>query len=313
MRSQRSERRPWPPLASPFPQQSRSSDVAAPILQAINGISLGGAAVPAGERLHADVRPDARRQHGLRRILSARRLCRLCRSRARTGSFELAILGGGLPIVVLGYFVDRFLIRPLGSNHLAQVLLTVGVAFVIGEVCLAIWGGDNLQDPDPVLSARLDRAAGRPLLSEISLRADPVRHVRGAVAVAALPQDPDRRGGARRRRRPRDGERDRHQRRSPVRAGVGARLVPRRHGRRGRRRVPHAQSGRRMGHSGARAGGRDHRRPRQPRRRDPRQHHRRPARCLWPLAAAGVLLLRAVRSDGDPAAVPGTGIFGKEH
>jgi len=63
----------------------------------------------------------------------------------RTGSFELAMLGGGLTIVVIGFFVDRFLIRPLGANHLAQVLLTVGVAFVIGEVCLAIWGGDNLK------------------------------------------------------------------------------------------------------------------------------------------------------------------------
>lgn len=66
-----------------------------------------------------------------------------------TGSFELAILAGGLSIVVLGYFVDRFLIRPIGGNHLAQVLLTVGVAFVIGEVCLAIWGGDNLKVPTP--------------------------------------------------------------------------------------------------------------------------------------------------------------------
>lgn len=62
-----------------------------------------------------------------------------------TGSFELAMLGGGLAIVVLGFFVDRFLIRPIGSNHLAQVLLTVGVAFFIGEVCLAIWGGDSLK------------------------------------------------------------------------------------------------------------------------------------------------------------------------
>src|SRR5262245_6303977 len=64
-----------------------------------------------------------------------------------TGSFELAIVGGGLAIVVLGFFVDRYLIRPLGNNHLAQVLLTVGVAFFIGEVCLAIWGGDNLRVP----------------------------------------------------------------------------------------------------------------------------------------------------------------------
>ena len=67
----------------------------------------------------------------------------------RTGSFELAILCGGVAIVALGFIVDRFLIRPIGHNHLAQVLLTVGVAFVIGEVCLAIWGGDNLRVQTP--------------------------------------------------------------------------------------------------------------------------------------------------------------------
>jgi branched-chain amino acid transport system permease protein len=65
------------------------------------------------------------------------------------GSFELAMLGGGLSIVVLGFLIDRFLIRRTGNNHLAQVLLTVGIAFVIGEVCLAIWGGDSLKIPLP--------------------------------------------------------------------------------------------------------------------------------------------------------------------
>ncbi len=67
----------------------------------------------------------------------------------RTGSFELALVAGGFAIVIVGFIVDRFLIRPIGHNHLAQVLLTVGVAFVIGEVCLAIWGGDNLRVPMP--------------------------------------------------------------------------------------------------------------------------------------------------------------------
>jgi len=67
----------------------------------------------------------------------------------RTGSFALAILGGGAGIVALGYLIDRFLIRQTGENHLAQVLLTVGIAFVIGDVALAIWGGDSLKVPAP--------------------------------------------------------------------------------------------------------------------------------------------------------------------
>ena len=58
-------------------------------------------------------------------------------------------MAAGCPLWCWAIFVDRFLIRPIGSNHLAQVLLTVGVAFVIGEVCLAIWGGDNLKIPTP--------------------------------------------------------------------------------------------------------------------------------------------------------------------
>lgn len=67
-----------------------------------------------------------------------------------TGSFALAIVGGGVAIVILGYVVDRFLIRYTGENHLAQVLLTVGIAFVIGDVALRIWGGDSLKVPVPV-------------------------------------------------------------------------------------------------------------------------------------------------------------------
>ena len=67
-----------------------------------------------------------------------------------TGSFALAIVGGGVAIVILGYVVDRFLIRYTGENHLAQVLLTVGIAFVIGDVALKIWGGDSLKVPVPV-------------------------------------------------------------------------------------------------------------------------------------------------------------------
>lgn len=68
----------------------------------------------------------------------------------RTGSFAAAIVAGGAAVVVLGFFIDRFLIRRTGENHLAQVLLTVGVAFVMGDVALHIWGGDNLKVPVPM-------------------------------------------------------------------------------------------------------------------------------------------------------------------
>jgi branched-chain amino acid transport system permease protein len=67
-----------------------------------------------------------------------------------TGSFALAVVGGGTAVTGFGYLVDRFLIAHTGQNHLAQVLLTVGVAFVVGDVALKIWGGDSLKVPVPV-------------------------------------------------------------------------------------------------------------------------------------------------------------------
>jgi branched-chain amino acid transport system permease protein len=67
-----------------------------------------------------------------------------------SGSFALAVVGGGAAVVVFGFLVDRFLIRHTGENHLAQVLLTVGVAFVVGDVALKIWGGDSLKVPVPL-------------------------------------------------------------------------------------------------------------------------------------------------------------------
>ena len=67
-----------------------------------------------------------------------------------TGSFALGVVGGGAAVTVFGYLVDRFLIHHTGDNHLAQVLLTVGVAFVVGDVALKIWGGDSLKVPVPL-------------------------------------------------------------------------------------------------------------------------------------------------------------------
>jgi branched-chain amino acid transport system permease protein len=121
-----------------------SWSASAVILQAINGISLAALLflLASGFTLTFGLMRVVNMAYGAYYLLGGYIGYSVAR---QTGSFELAMLAGGLTIVVLGFFVDRFLIRPLGGNHLAQVLLTVGVAFVIGEVCLAIWGGDNLK------------------------------------------------------------------------------------------------------------------------------------------------------------------------
>lgn len=68
-----------------------------------------------------------------------------------TGSFVLALMAGGAAAVVLGWINDRFLIRRTGEDHLAQVLITVGVAYLVGDVSIKVWGGDALKLPLPLV------------------------------------------------------------------------------------------------------------------------------------------------------------------
>ena len=119
------------------------------ILQAINGVSLAALLflLASGFTLSFGLMRVVNMAHGAYYLFGG--YIGLSVARA-SGSFGLALLAGGLAVVALGLFVDRFLIRRTGENHLAQVLLTVGVAFVIGDVALKIWGGDFLKVPVPV-------------------------------------------------------------------------------------------------------------------------------------------------------------------
>ena len=119
------------------------------ILQAINGVSLAALLflLASGFTLSFGLMRVVNMAHGAYYLLGG--YIGLSVARA-TGSFALALVAGGLAVVALGYLVDRFLLRRTGENHLAQVLLTVGVAFVIGDVALRIWGGDYLKVPVPV-------------------------------------------------------------------------------------------------------------------------------------------------------------------
>lgn len=119
------------------------------ILQAINGTSFAALLflVASGFTLTFGLMRVVNMAHGGYYLLGGYMGLTIVQA---TGSFTLAIVGGGASIVALGYLIDRFLIRRTGDNHLAQVLLTVGIAFVIGDVTLRIWGGDSLKVPPPV-------------------------------------------------------------------------------------------------------------------------------------------------------------------
>ena len=59
-----------------------------------------------------------------------------------TGSFWLATLGAGLGVGAMGLIVERGLLERVRGQVLPEVLLTLGIALVLGDLSLAIWGGD---------------------------------------------------------------------------------------------------------------------------------------------------------------------------
>jgi branched-chain amino acid transport system permease protein len=60
----------------------------------------------------------------------------------------LAALLGGLAIACSAASRKADL-RKLAGNVLGQVLVTLGVAFIIADLCLVVWGGDPIPIPTP--------------------------------------------------------------------------------------------------------------------------------------------------------------------
>ena len=65
-------------------------------------------------------------------------------------NFSLATLMAAALMAVLGALVERFLLRQLPGQQLAQVLVTLGISFMVADFCLMVWGGDpvNVATPD---------------------------------------------------------------------------------------------------------------------------------------------------------------------
>lgn len=59
-----------------------------------------------------------------------------------TGSFVLAVVAAALAVAILGGLTERLLLRRLRGQELPEVLLTVGLATVLGDLSLAVWGGN---------------------------------------------------------------------------------------------------------------------------------------------------------------------------
>lgn len=65
------------------------------------------------------------------------------------GNFYVAAIGAAIGVALMGLIIDLGLLRFVKGNELRQVLLTLGVAFVLNDLALVIWGGDTFSIPVP--------------------------------------------------------------------------------------------------------------------------------------------------------------------
>jgi branched-chain amino acid transport system permease protein len=68
---------------------------------------------------------------------------------ARGFGFWGAALAAGLGVALFGAIVERFVLRRLAGAELAQVLVTLGLSFMVADVCLMQWGGDPISVDTP--------------------------------------------------------------------------------------------------------------------------------------------------------------------
>ena len=64
-------------------------------------------------------------------------------------NFWVATLLAAILVAVFGALIERFLLRQLPGQPLAQVLVTLGISFIVADFCLMIWGGDPISVPTP--------------------------------------------------------------------------------------------------------------------------------------------------------------------
>lgn len=118
------------------------------VIQTLNSLALGGLLflLSSGFSLIFGLMRMANLAHGVFFMLGAYLGVTLLQAGA---NFWLAALGGGLLVALLGGLLERFVLRALAGNEQGQVLVTLGVAFIVSDLCLVVWGGDPIPVPAP--------------------------------------------------------------------------------------------------------------------------------------------------------------------
>jgi branched-chain amino acid transport system permease protein len=61
-----------------------------------------------------------------------------------SGNFVLAVLAGAAIVGIVGMVTEEFLLKRFHLQDLPQIMLTMGLAYIIAESSLILWGGDPM-------------------------------------------------------------------------------------------------------------------------------------------------------------------------
>jgi branched-chain amino acid transport system permease protein len=129
------------------------------LLLAVNSVTLGGLLflLSAGFSLIFGLMKIPNLTHGSFFMLGAYFAVSLIQWGA---DFWTAAIGGGLLVAVFGGLVERLLLRRLAGAELPQVLVTLGLSFMVADVCLMVWTGDPIRIDTPRALQGATRVAG---------------------------------------------------------------------------------------------------------------------------------------------------------
>jgi len=118
------------------------------LLLAVNSITLGGLLflLSAGFSLIFGLMRIPNLTHGSFFMLGAYLATSLI---ARGVDFWTAAILSGLGVALFGGIVERLVLRRLPGAELAQVLVTLGLSFMVADVCLMVWTGDPIRIATP--------------------------------------------------------------------------------------------------------------------------------------------------------------------
>src|SRR5262249_12756305 len=120
------------------------------IIQGLNSLSLGGLLflLSSGFSLIFGLMRLANLTHGAFFMLGTYIAATALRT-YEVLNLWVMVIAAGFAVAAIGGLFERLVLTRLKTNPLGQVLVTLGMSFIISDACLVLWGGDSIPVPTP--------------------------------------------------------------------------------------------------------------------------------------------------------------------